>query len=165
MPGRMEIQSEFISRIEKHQGILHKICFMYARNKADQEDLYQEMILQLWRSYPSFQNKSAFSTWMYRVGLNTAISYTNEKKHFTEPGNEKFPVFDLDKTMNYSEDIRLLYRAISSLNKIEKAIILMWLDEKPYQEIADMIGITVKNVSVKLVRIKEKLGKLMKRLQ
>ncbi|MEJ2006122.1 MAG: sigma-70 family RNA polymerase sigma factor, partial [Cyclobacteriaceae bacterium] len=82
-----------------------------------------------------------------------------------DSGNEQLPVIDPELTMNYSEDIALLYRAISSLNKVEKAIILMWLDEKPYQEIADAIGITVKNVSVKLVRIKEKLGQRMKMLQ
>ncbi|MEJ2006244.1 MAG: RNA polymerase sigma factor, partial [Cyclobacteriaceae bacterium] len=94
----MGLQDEFISRIEKHQGILHKISFMYARTKADQEDLYQEMILQLWKSYPSYQGKSAFSTWMYRVALNTAITRNKKERLFMDSGNEQLPVIDPELT-------------------------------------------------------------------
>ena len=84
---------------------------------------------------------------------------------FTENSDNKSNVFDFEKHMEYSEDIKILYRGISQLNKIEKAIILLWLEEKPYEEIAESIGLTVKNVSVKLVRIKNKLSKIIERLQ
>lgn len=160
-----EIEQEFVARIDKHQGILHKICFVYAKNDADKDDLYQEIILQLWKSYSSFKGKSTFSTWMYRVALNTAITLTKKIKLKVDNSEPYFLSFDVEKSMEYTEDIKILYRAISKLNKIEKAIILLWLEEKPYNEIAQTIGISVKNVSVKLVRIKHKLANIIERLQ
>lgn len=160
-----QIEKEFIARIEKHQGILHKICFVYAKSKAEKEDLYQEIILQLWKSYASFKGRSAFSSWMYRVALNTAITQCKKANWITINTSKKEATFDLQKSMDYSEDIKTLYRAIYHLNKIEKAIILMWLEEKTYDEIAEIMGISVKNVSVKLVRIKVKLAQIIQRLQ
>ena len=141
---------------------MHKICLVYADTKADREDLYQEMILQLWKSYSSFQEKSRFSTWMYRVALNTAITTTKKATLFKSQRRTSPVAYELEESMDYSEDVRILYRAISQLNKVEKAIILLWLEEKSYQEIAQSIGMSVKNVSVKLVRIKNKLAKLIK---
>lgn len=161
----IDIQNEFISRIEKHQGILHRICFVYAGKRSNQKDLYQEMVLQLWKSYPSFMGRSDFSTWMYRVALNTAITLTRKERYFDRMPQDDFLTFDTEQAMNYSEDLKILYCAISKLNKIEKAIIMMWLDEKCYEEIAETIGISVKHVSVKLVRIKNKLSKIIQRLQ
>ncbi|NVJ87176.1 MAG: sigma-70 family RNA polymerase sigma factor [Algoriphagus sp.] len=159
------MEKEFIARIEKHQGILHKVCFVYAKDEADRKDLYQEMVLQLWKSYSKFRGNSAFSTWMYRVALNTAITQTKRLKLLTV--NSEIPSLgdDLEASMDASEDVKILYRAISHLNKIEKAIILLWLDEKSYEKIADTIGISVKNVSVKLVRIKAKLASIIQKLQ
>lgn len=154
-------KKEFSERIEKHQAIIHKITMVYANGSADREDLFQEICLQLWRSYPNFRKEAKFSTWMYRVALNTAISDVRKKNkdlHFeqlldkdrmeTEPSDEK-------------ERIQLLYRAISKLNQIDKAIILLWLDEKSYDEIASILGISKTNVSVKLVRIKRKLEEMI----
>lgn len=165
MPGQKEIEQEFIARIRQHQGILHKISAVYAKRKADREDLMQEMILQLWRSYPSFRGKSEFSTWMYRVALNTAITFTKKASFFGEHTENLSAVADYSESMEFSEDLKILYQAIGQLNKVEKAIILMWLDEKPYSEIAEMLGITIKNVSVRIVRIKAKLADIIKRLQ
>lgn len=127
--------------------------------------MVQEIILQLWKSFPTFKGQSAFSTWMYRVALNTALSITKKPKLFVDakadyynvPGDDNFSG-DMD------EDTRFLYQAITTLNKVERAIILLWLEEHTYEEIAETIGISVKNVSVKLVRIKSKLKKTMKRL-
>ncbi|TFV95559.1 sigma-70 family RNA polymerase sigma factor [Algoriphagus kandeliae] len=165
MQSAKDIEKEFIAKIEKHQGILHKVCFVYAKDAADRKDLYQEMVLQLWKSYPNFRGNAAFSTWMYRVALNTAITQTKRPKLLTV--NTEIPSLldDVEATMDASEDVKILYRAISQLNKIEKAIILLWLDEKSYEEIAETIGISVKNVSVKLVRIKTKLADLIQKLQ
>lgn len=165
MSGSQDIQTEFISRIQNHQGILHKIGFVYAADDVTREDLYQEMVLQLWKSYPSFKGKSAFSTWMYRVALNTAITLTRKKKLFSRDLVDKHSVFDVDQSMNQSEDLKILYQAISKLNNVEKAIIMMWMDDKSYLEIAETLGISVQNVSVKLVRIKKKLGEKIKSLQ
>ena len=163
MQNQREIEKEFVKRIQKHQGILHKICFVYSNNNADKEDLYQEIVLQLWKSYPSFRKEAKFSTWMYRVALNTAITLNKKASKFKTKVliSDDYTVEQVD---DYSEDIKILYRAISKLSKIEKAIILLWLEEKTYSEIAEIVGISEKNVSVKLVRSKKKLAKLIKKI-
>jgi len=151
----------FSERIEQNQGIIHKITLIYAGNSTDREDLFQEICLQLWKSYDSFREESKFSTWMYRVALNTAIS--NVRKNKNQIAFEPLPDYKTipEKTTEENENLRLLYKAISELNRIEKAIILLWLEEKNYDEIASVIGISTKNVSVKLVRIKRKLEALI----
>jgi RNA polymerase sigma-70 factor (ECF subfamily) len=156
-------EQEFIARIQKHQGILHKICFVYSHNNADKEDLYQEIVLQLWKSYPSFRQESKFSTWMYRVALNTAITLNKKASKFKNKA-EISDDYAVEKIDDYSEEIKILYKAISKLSKIEKAIVMLWLEEKTYNEIAEIIGISEKNVSVKLVRSKKKLAKIIKKL-
>ncbi|MFC0876979.1 RNA polymerase sigma factor [Saccharicrinis sp. FJH2] len=164
MQDQRKIENEFVEKIHRHQGILHKICFVYSNCNADKEDLYQEIVLQLWKSYPSFRNEAKFSTWMYRIALNTAITL-NKKAVLFE--NTKALLRDdmaIEDAIDYSEDIKILYIAISKLSKIEKAVILLWLEEKGYSEISEIVGISEKNVSVKLVRSKKKLAKIIKKL-
>lgn len=151
----------FLGLIHRHQSIIHKICFVYCNSRPDREDLQQEIILQLWKSYPSFQGKSAFSTWMYRVALNTAINQTRRPGLFIDFSSSPEPSYDPSDSYQHSEEIHILYKAISRLRKIEKAIILLWLEEKSYEEIAEVIGITVKHVSVKLVRIRTRLAEII----
>lgn len=158
-------EKEFIDLIEKHQGILHKIVFLYSHTQADREDLYQEIVLQLWMAYPSFEGKSLFSSWMYRVALNTSITQTRKPGFSFERKEFPVPVFDPEFAMDLSEEIKLLYRGISMLGKVDRAIILLWLEERSYAEIAGVMGISEKNVSVRLVRIKEKLIRIMERFQ
>jgi len=158
-------ETEFLQVIQKHQSIIHKICFLYCRNNSDKEDLYQEIILQLWKSFSSFKGKAAFSTWMYRVALNTAITMTKKPNLIVDTNKVSVVTYEIDNSIEFSEDVKILYRAIAQLNRIEKGIILLWLEEKSYEEIAATIGITVKNVSVKLVRIKSKLGEIIKKIQ
>lgn len=159
------IKTEFLDELDKHQGVLHKICFVYSGNHLEKGDLYQEIILRLWKSYPSFRHESSFSTWMYRVALNTALSLTKKPQLFVRRDElPDYPV-DVEHSWDKSEEIRTLYKAISQLNKVEKAIILLWLEDKPYEEIADAMGMTVKNISVRLVRIKEKLKELIGKYQ
>ncbi len=151
----------FSELIEKNQAIIHKVCMIYANGRANREDLFQEICLQLWRSYPTFREDAKFSTWMYRVAINTAIS--NTRKEHRKPPFE--PLHDTENINDEQEDkierIKQLYGAIAKLNYIDKAIILLWLNEKSYEEIAAIMGITKTNVSVKLVRIKQKLEKLV----
>jgi RNA polymerase sigma-70 factor (ECF subfamily) len=158
-------ETEFLKLIREHQSIIHKTCFMYCRNRADKEDMYQEIVLQLWKSFPSFKGQAAFSTWMYRVALNTAISMTKRPNPFVFTAREPVVPCQMDDAGVVSEDIKILYRAISRLNKVEKAIVLLWLEERSYEEIAGITGITVKNVSVKLVRIKSKLAEIIEKIQ
>lgn len=154
-------KKEFSQLIEKHQAIIHKITMVYANGPANREDLFQEICLQLWKSYPNFRGEAKFSTWVYRVALNTAIS--NVRKDRNKPDFE--PLYDNyridDDRQTELEQVKLLYRAISELNRIDKAIILLWLEEKSYDEIASIMGTTKTNVSVKLVRIKRKLEDLV----
>ena len=155
----------FLELIHKHQSIIHKICFVYSNNRPDREDLQQEIILQLWKSFPSFKESSAFSTWMYRVALNTAINQTKRPGLFIDTSPSPEISYDPSGSYQLSEEIQLLYKAISKLKKVEKAIILLWLEERSYEEIAEAIGISVKNVSVKLVRIRTRLAELISKLQ
>jgi RNA polymerase sigma-70 factor (ECF subfamily) len=154
-------KKSFSELITKNQAIIHKITMVYANGLADREDLFQEICLQLWKSYPNFREEAKFSTWMYRVALNTAISAIRKKKNaFSfEPLREtdKLPEQDQDE----NDKLRTLYLAISKLNRIDKAIILLWLEEKNYEEIASIMGTSKTNVSVKLVRIKKKLEELV----
>lgn len=151
----------FSELIKENQRIIHKITMVYESGLADREDLFQEICLQLWLSYPNFREEAKFSTWMYRVALNTAISNVRKekKKPFFEPlfENAGIPEDNSDE----KEKVKLLYRTISKLNRIDKAIILLWLEEKNYEEIASIMGTTKTNVSVKLVRIKRKLEELV----
>ena len=154
-------KKSFSELITNNQAIIHKITMVYANGLADREDLFQEICLQLWKSYPNFREEAKFSTWMYRVALNTAISTIRKKKNaFSfEPLREtdKLPEQDQDE----NDKLRTLYLAISKLNRIDKAIILLWLEEKNYEEIASIMGTSKTNVSVKLVRIKKKLEELV----
>ncbi len=150
-------KKEFSELIEKHQGIIHKITMIYSDNPADREDLFQEICLQLWRTFSSFRGDAKFSTWMYRVALNTAISNVrkiNRRPVFeTLHGNEKL----VEEVSHEAEQLKLLYSGIARLNQIDKAIILLWLEDKSYDEIAEVLGTSKGNIGVKLVRIRKKL--------
>jgi RNA polymerase sigma-70 factor (ECF subfamily) len=156
---------DFLELVHRHQSIIHKICFIYSENRSDREDLQQEIILQLWKSFSSFQGNAAFSTWMYRVALNTAINKTRRPGLLIDRSSSPDLPYDPSDSYQLSEEIEILYQAISQLKKVEKAIILLWLEEKSYEEISEAIGITVKNVSVKLVRIRTRLAEIINKLQ
>ena len=154
-------RAAFLERVGAHRNIIHKVGWVYGRNAADREDLEQEILLQLWKSRAAFSEKAAFSTWMYRVALNTAITFRRRQRP-TEPlGREpQIPARQAEQA-ELAEELRHLYGAIAQLSAIEKALILLWLDERPYEEIADTLGIGVKNVSVRLVRIRAKLARML----
>ncbi|MDA3928904.1 MAG: sigma-70 family RNA polymerase sigma factor [Prolixibacteraceae bacterium] len=155
---------EFLKTVIKNQGIIHKVCGMYCDTSEDREDLFQEIVAQLWRSFPSFRNESKVSTWMYRVSLNTAI--THFKKNKRRPDRDtidrtNFQIISEEYDHSYEDNLKLLYNAVSKLTGIEKSITLLYLEEKKYEEIAEIVGITQNYVRVKMNRIKAKLKKLM----
>ena len=159
------IEKEFTRLVNESQGIIHKVCRMYCDDQAHREDLFQEIVLQLWKSYPSFKGESKFSSWMYRVALNVAIQdFRKEKKRkylFLESFEYKEPTTNPQN--NYQDErIKTLYQAISKLDKIEKAIMLLHLDEVSNDEIADVVGITQNYVRVKMTRIRTKLAETLK---
>jgi RNA polymerase sigma factor (sigma-70 family) len=158
------MKKEFIDLVNDNRALIFKVCNLYCDNAEDRKDLFQEVVLQLWKSYPSFKKESAGSTWIYRVALNTAIS--NFRKESKKPENVSFSLYDFDipamPGTDFNENKSILYTAINHLSEIEKAIIMLYLDEKSYDEISEIIGITNTNVGARLNRIKTKLSKLVK---
>lgn len=154
-------KTEFADLLEQNKGIIHKVSILYTSNTADKEDLYQDICFQLCRSYNTYRKEAQFTTWMYRVAINTAVSQVRKKKNIVIPVEEFQEKEDDSGSSEKDEQIQLLFKAIALLSKIDKAIILLWLEEKKYEEIADILGISKSNVSVKLVRIKESLSKIM----
>jgi len=158
-------EATFEKLIFENQNLIHKVCNLYENSEDDKKDLFQEITLQLWRSFSSFQEKSKFSTWMYRVALNTAITQKRKKKRkpfSTAISETEYEIPDSSAEESPEEDLKALRWAISKLKRIDRAIIFLYLEEKSYQEIADIIGITTKNVGVKIVRIKVKLLGILK---
>lgn len=153
-------ETEFLQLLSDNQGIIGKVCSIYCNQKEDYEDLFQEITYQAWRGFSSFRGESKFSTWLYRIALNTAISSFRKKR----------PQIDLvsvlpdtlivyDKETN--EKKQQLLRAIKQLSEGERAIIALYLEEMSYQEIAEVTGITENNVGVKINRIKNKLHQIL----
>ncbi len=151
----------FLQTINEHQRILHKVCRMYTSNQDDHNDLFQEMILQLWKAFPSFRNEAKITTFMYRIALNTAISGIRKKKiKTTELESISFQIKE-NIEENFNDELKLLYASIEQLSDVEKSIVLLFLEDKPYDEIAEITGISANYVAVKMNRIKEKLRKLL----
>lgn len=157
-------EKDFITLVRENQGIIHKICFLYEDDREARNDLFQEVVLQLWKSRKSFRGEAKVTTWMYRVALNTAISGVRKKS--------RRPVIEyLDHRHDNLADVlsesseektRRLYEAIRTLAPVDKAMIMMALDELSYDEIASTIGITQNNVRVRMNRIRERLRKKLK---
>ena len=154
----------FLERMTEHIAILHKVCNVYCNDEEEKRDLMQEITLQLWKAFPCFREQSKFSTWMYRIAFNTAI--TNIRKSKRHPiiealADQHQEVIEKEDIPLLDEEINTLYKAISLLNEIEKGIILLYLEKKSYAEIGEITGLSEKNVSVKIVRTKAKLKKMM----
>jgi RNA polymerase sigma-70 factor (ECF subfamily) len=158
---RKELEQEFLNHITQNEDIVYKICNIYMSSYEERQDLKQEIIYQLWRSFPSFQGRSKFQTWMYRVALNTAI-YFNKKKILKTSDLSNIEAEEDLSHQELEEQLRKLYIAIRTLNQIDRAIVFLYLEKHSYEQIGEIVGITSKNVSVRIVRIKEKLRQIIK---
>ena len=157
-------EKQFISLINEHQGLIHKVCIMYESDREVRNDLFQEIVLQLWKAFPSFRGESKITTWMYRIALNTAISgyRRSTRKVKTEDLHDlHLNISEQYGTDDGEENVQRLHQAIRQLSEIERAMVMMALEEVPYEEIAETIGITQNNVRVRMNRIREKLRKLL----
>lgn len=157
----MEIEKDFINLLAAHKALIYKVCFMYASNQEDLNDLYQEVVVNLWCAYPRFRNDSKISTWMYRIALNTCISDLRKK-----PAVDYVPLsMDMGgyEDCLRNESLREMYELIRKLDKYERVLVLLWLDENSYDEIATITGSNRNTVAVRLHRIKEKLRKMSNR--
>lgn len=159
----MEEEKKFISLINAHQGLIHKVCIMYENDPDVRNDLFQEIVFQLWKSFSTFRGEAKITTWMYRIALNTAISGFRKQTRNVKTEDLKELHLNISDSWgeDRDEDIQRLQWAIRQLSEIERAMIMMALEEIPYEEIAETIGITQNNVRVRMNRIREKLKKLM----
>ncbi|PIF47220.1 RNA polymerase sigma-70 factor (ECF subfamily) [Chryseobacterium sp. 52] len=155
-----ELEKTFVDFFKPNQRLIHKICRIYTDNPEDHEDLFQEITVQLWRSFPGFKGEAKFSTWMYKVALNTAMTL------FRKPQKKRLQHADIDVAslkMEYEVDedneykLKKMYKAIHELSDVEKALIMMYLEDKPYREIGEILGITEGNARVKMNRAKNNL--------
>ena len=158
------MEKGFLKIIQDNEGLLYKIINAYCDNADDREDLYQEIIFQLGKSFPKFKGHSKLSTWMYRVALNTAIS--NFKKGTKRRNSVSIHDFELHigEEHNHEEEerLKLFYQALKQLSKIERAVIMLFMDGKSYDEMAEVLGLSTSNVGVKLNRTKNKLKEMLK---
>jgi RNA polymerase sigma-70 factor, ECF subfamily len=161
-------QDEFVALVNQHRGMLYKVCNMYCFTDHDKQDLFQEIIIQLWGAYSRFRGESKFSTWLYRIALNTAISDLRKQKNYiksVEPDQLPTEIQDIQYNKDKEEKLQQLYTAINHLTEIERAIVMLYLEDKSYDEMEDILGINQNNLRVKMNRIKDKLRKLTKSVE
>ncbi|HET8754352.1 MAG TPA: sigma-70 family RNA polymerase sigma factor [Salinimicrobium sp.] len=159
-----ELEHKFVTNLEKHQNIVHKICRIYTDDQDSHNDLFQEVTIQLWKAYPKFRGDSKFSTWMYRVALNTAITLYRKSKRSIKTQDIDDVSFRI-KAHEYDDDaeqqLKLMYDAVKQLNDIDKALVFLYLEDQSYREIAETLGITEVNARVKMNRLKTKLKSIV----
>jgi RNA polymerase sigma-70 factor (ECF subfamily) len=159
-----EIEHKFIVEFEQNQNIIHKVCRIYTSNQDAHNDLFQEIAIQLWKAYPKFRGESKLSTWMYRIGLNTAITLYRKSKRSIVTQDFDLVLYRIESTSyddTEEEQLKLMYKAIQQLNDIDKALIFLYLEDVNYKEIAETMGITEVNARVRMNRIKTRLKTIL----
>ncbi|CAM1340861.1 RNA polymerase sigma factor [Tenacibaculum amylolyticum] len=158
------LEDKFLSDFESNQNIVHKICRIYTTNKNDHNDLFQEITIQVWKNYSKFRGDAKFSTWMYRVALNTAISLYRKSTKAVRTQDISDVAYKI-KSVEYDDteelQLKALYKAVQRLNDIDKALVFLYLEDKSYREISDTLGISEVNARVKMNRAKDKLKKIL----
>ena len=159
-------KEEFLEILSNYQGILHKVSLVYYKNKSDREDNLQDIIYQLWKSYPSLQNRKSIGSWIYAVSINTSISRVKKvsRIEYRETVPELPDKSNIIDEISINESLQLLINAIYNLDEIDKSVMLMYLEERSYDEIAEIIGISKSNVGVRINRAKEVLKQNLKNL-
>lgn len=154
------LEQDFAQIIRKNKGTIYTVCYMFSKNEDEVADLFQEILINLWNGFKNFRGESTPGTWIYRVSLNTCISLNRKKKR----RGDSVPLeMDINLFDNSGEDIKqiqMLHQRISQLGPFDRAIIFLWLENMSYDEIGAIVGISAKNVSVRLFRIKEQLKKM-----
>lgn len=157
-------EQEFVALLEKNQNVVHKICRLYTNDRDAHNDLFQEISIQLFKAYPKFRGDAKFTTWMYRVALNTAISlYRKSKRSITTQAIDgvQYKLSAEEYDDETEQQLSLMYKAIKQLNDVDKALVFLYLENKGYREISETLGITEVNARVKMNRIKTKLTKIL----
>ncbi|WP_025141961.1 RNA polymerase sigma factor [Pedobacter jeongneungensis] len=157
---KTDLEIEFETKLKDYKLLIYKVCRMYANNHDDIQDLYQDIIIQLWKSYPKFRGEAKFSTWLYRIAINTVLTNFRKQKRNIQTSDVELQNIQIP----YEEDIGLkeeqheqLYAAIQQLNDVEKSIVMLYLEDKSYDEMEEILGISNATLRVKMNRIKDKL--------
>lgn len=153
----MNLEKEFESVVSQYKANLYMICYMYAKDKDEANDFFQETLIRLWQGFSQFRGESNINTWISRICINTCISSLRKKKKYSGTTPLSIDMELLEETNENGKQLAQMYRLINKLGVLDKALILLWLDNMSYAEISEIMGISVSNVSVKLMRIKEKL--------
>ena len=153
-----ELECEFEQMVRTHRSTIYTVCYMFSNDQDEVADLFQEVLIGLWKSFPSYEERGDVRSWIYRVSLNVCISIDRKKRqHKTVPLTMDIDPYEEVDTNQNSRQMDQLRKRIAKLGQFDRAIILLWLENMSYDEIAAVMGITVKNVSVRLYRIKEEL--------
>lgn len=154
------LEKDFTNIVRKHKSTIYTVCYMFSQDNDEVEDLFQETLINLWKGFAQFRGDSSPATWIWKVSLNTCISFDRKKRRRGEsvPLSMSINLFEDDD--NDSRQIEMLRKRINQLGPFDRAIVLLWLENLSYEEIGEIVGITAKNVSVRLVRIREQLKKM-----
>jgi RNA polymerase sigma-70 factor (ECF subfamily) len=153
----MDAAPEFMDLLVANERLIRKVCHLYMDDPSERDDLFQEIVCQAWRSYPNYRRDAKFTTWLYRVSLNTAISHFRRKSRRRQVEAEGFRREQTLAEDPYARDVEVMYRAIGRLSKVDKALVLLYLEDRSYDEMAEIMGMTATNVGVRLNRIRKKL--------
>jgi len=161
-PGK----EEFLEILKNYQGILHKVNLIYFRNKTDREDNFQEIVYQLWKSFPALKNRNSIGSWIYAVSINTSLMRLRNQSRieFREELPDSIDTIDIMEELSINEQFKLLLQAICRLNEIDKSIMLLYLEEKSYADIGEILGLSSSNVGVRINRVKELLKQNFKNI-
>jgi len=158
------LEQIFVKQLKENQNLIHEVCRIYAVSDEEHQDLFQEITIQLWKAFPQFRGEAKFTTWAYRIALNTAITLFRKKKRNIETTEFNSTTHKIDfEEYNYEEEeqLKLLYKAIHQLGDIEKALVFLYLEDKDYKEISETLGISEVNARVKMNRVKTKLKQIV----
>lgn len=153
-------EQEFTRVVKEHKATIYTVCYMFSNDKEEVEELFQEVLIALWRGFDSFRGESAIRSWIYRISLNTCISADRKKRRRVETSRLEMDINLFSDTDEDSRQVQMLRRRIGNLGVFDRAIILLWLENLSYEEIGAIVGISAKSVSVRLVRIREQLKKM-----
>ena len=151
------LEQEFTQAVHEHKSTIYTVCYMFSQDEEQVADLFQEILINLWRGFADFRHQSNIKTWIYRVSLNTCITADRKHKRRSDTERLNLNINLFTDSDDDSKQIRLLQKRISRLGHFDRAIVLLWLENMSYEEIGAIVGITAKNVSVRLYRIKEQL--------
>ena len=162
---KQKIEAEFLELLRNYNRIIYKVVSFYADENTTLDDLYEDVVLNLWKAFPNFRKESQLSTWIYRIALNVCVSFYRNNKRRPVCVEITPDIKAYAEEAEENEAVIELYACINRLGKLERALILLYLEDRPYKEIAEIMGITATNVSTKINRIKEKLRQISKMQQ